>query len=181
MIEPATINRLLNASTIEELWDMHTRRMAQFGFDRLIYGCTRFCTPTSLGDPDDFVVLSNHAPGYIEAFVGDRLYFNAPMVRHLLLKAGVAEVKYRRRKPELQRAPDEWTIRELAEHIGMPEPTLYTWVQQGRLRCRLAPTGTRHVKLIHADPDTIAALKAVRATPAPWHRRPPRPTPPTES
>jgi len=88
MIEPATINRLLNASTIEELWDMHTRRMAQFGFDRLIYGCTRFCTPTSLGDPDDFVVLSNHAPGYIEAFVGDRLYFNAPMVRWSLENVG---------------------------------------------------------------------------------------------
>jgi DNA-directed RNA polymerase specialized sigma24 family protein len=107
--------------------------------------------------------------------------FNAPMVRHLLLKAGVAEVKYRRRKPELQRGPDEWTIRELAEHIGMPESTLYTWVQQGHLRCRLVPMGTRHAKLIHANPDTIAALKAVRATPAPWHRRPPRLTPPTDS
>lgn len=107
--------------------------------------------------------------------------FNAPMVRRLLLKAGVAEVKYRRRKPELQRAPDEWTIRELAEHIGMPESTLYTWVQQRRLHSRLVPTGTGHAKLVHADAETIAALKAVRATPAPWHRRPPRLTPPTES
>lgn len=107
--------------------------------------------------------------------------FNAPMVRRLLLKAGVAEVKYRRRKPELQRAPDEWTIRELAEHIGMPESTLYTWVQQRRLHSRLVPTGTGHAKLVHADAETIAALKAVRATPAPWHRRPPRLIPPTES
>ncbi len=38
--------------------------------------------------------------------------------------------------------PDEWTIRELAEHLGMREPTLYTWVQQGRLRSRLVQVGT---------------------------------------
>lgn len=107
--------------------------------------------------------------------------FNAPMVRHLLLKSGVAEIKFRRRKPELERAPDEWTTRELAEHIGMPESTLYTWVQQGRLHSRLVPTATRHAKLVHADREAIAALKAVRATPALWHRRPPRLTPPTES
>jgi len=81
MIHAATINRLLNATTIEELWDLHTRKMAEYGFDRLIYGCTRFRTRTSLGDPDDFVVLSNHPPGYIEAFVDDGLYFHAPMVR----------------------------------------------------------------------------------------------------
>ncbi|MGX0876856.1 LuxR family transcriptional regulator [Roseovarius sp. MBR-154] len=81
MIDAATINRVLNATTIEELWDLHTRKMAEYGFDRLIYGCTRFRTRTSLGDPDDFVVLSNHPPGYIESFVGDGLYFHAPMVR----------------------------------------------------------------------------------------------------
>jgi len=88
MIDPATINRLLNTTTIEELWDLHTRKMADYGFDRLIYGCTRFRTRTSLGDPDDFVVLSNHAPGYIETFVGDGLYFNAPMVRWSLNNDG---------------------------------------------------------------------------------------------
>ena len=41
MIDPAAINRLLNVTTIEELWDIHTRSMAGFGFDRLLYGCTR--------------------------------------------------------------------------------------------------------------------------------------------
>jgi hypothetical protein len=50
MIDPAAINRLLNVTTIEELWDIHTRSMAGFGFDRLLYGCTRFRTATSLGD-----------------------------------------------------------------------------------------------------------------------------------
>ncbi len=103
------------------------------------------------------------------------------MVRHLLTKAGIAKLKVRHRPPQIDRAPDEWTIRELAEIIGMPEPTLYTWVQQGRLSCRLvpSPSGRGHRKLVHADAETIAALKAVRATPTPWRRLPPPPT--TES
>jgi len=88
MIDPAAINRLLNVTTIEELWDIHTRSMAGFGFDRLLYGCTRFRTATSLGDPDDFVILSNHRREYLEVFVEDRLYASAPMVQWSLRHDG---------------------------------------------------------------------------------------------
>jgi excisionase family DNA binding protein len=97
--------------------------------------------------------------------------FNAPMVHHLLIRAGAIEPKYRRRKPQIERQPDEWTIRELAEQIGVPEPTLYTWVQKGRLRSRVIKAG--RTKLVHADAAAIAELKAMRATPAPWRRLPP--------
>jgi DNA invertase Pin-like site-specific DNA recombinase len=99
--------------------------------------------------------------------------FNAPMVHHLLTRAGIIAPKYRRRAREIERGADEWTIRELAAQIGMPEPTLYNWVQQGRLRSRVVQTGVGRAKLIQADAGTIIALKAIRATPAPWHRRPP--------
>lgn len=81
MIDPAAVTRLLEATTMEELWDIHTRAMAEYGFDRLLYGCTQFRTSTSLGNPDDFIVLTNHAPAYIEGFVHGGLYFHAPMVR----------------------------------------------------------------------------------------------------
>ena len=99
--------------------------------------------------------------------------FNAAMVNHLLLRAGIVERRYHRGPRPIEREPDEWTIRELAEEIGMPEPTLYTWVQQGRLPCRLVETGGKPAKLVHADAASIAALKEIRAVPAPWHRRPP--------
>jgi DNA invertase Pin-like site-specific DNA recombinase len=99
--------------------------------------------------------------------------FNAQMVHDLLRGAGVIQPRYRRRKPPLDRHPDEWTIRELAAEIGMPEPTLYTWVQRGRLRSRLVRTGAGVTKLVHADAEAIAALRTSRATPAPWHRLPP--------
>ena len=37
------------------------------------------------------------------------------------------------------------------EEIGMPQPTLYTWVQKGRLRCRMARGAYGRAKLVHAD------------------------------
>ena len=99
--------------------------------------------------------------------------FNGPMVYHLLIKAGAIEPRYRRRKPQFARQPNEWTIRELAEQIGMPEPTLHAWVLQGRLRSRMVQAGSGQIKLVHADPATIADLKAIRTTPPPWRRLPP--------
>jgi Recombinase zinc beta ribbon domain len=103
--------------------------------------------------------------------------FNAQMVLHLLQKAGVVEVIHRHPKAPIPRATDEWTIRELADTLSMPESTLYNWVQQGRLRCRVVPTGNSRAKLVHADAATIARLKAIRTTPVPWRRRPPPVTP----
>ena len=96
--------------------------------------------------------------------------FNAPMVHHLLIKSGAESVKYRRRPSSVERRPSEWTIRDLAEEIGMPQPTLYTWIQKGRLSCRNARGASNRAKLVFADPDTVAALKAIRATPPPWRR-----------
>ena len=80
MIDAAVLNRLLEATTIEELWDRHTHIMAGYGFDRLLYGCTQFRSAHSLGCPDDFIVLTNHAAEYADPFVNDGLYHNSPML-----------------------------------------------------------------------------------------------------
>ena len=101
--------------------------------------------------------------------------YNAKMVYHLLIKSGAETPKYRRRPSQIERLEDEWTIRELAAEIGMPQPTLYTWVQKGRLSCRNVGGGSKRAVLVRADPETITALKAIRATPPPWRRMPPRP------
>lgn len=81
---------LTHSNSIEELWDLHCRRMASFGFDRLLYGFTRFRTATSLGDPDDFIVLSNIDSDYVQSFVHNGLYRSAPMVRWALDNDGAA-------------------------------------------------------------------------------------------
>ncbi|SFN37650.1 LuxR family transcriptional regulator [Roseovarius lutimaris] len=88
MIEAKKVNSLLNSSSIEELWNLHTQYMADYGFDRLIYGYTRYRTATSLGNPDDFVILTNHSNDYTDVFIGEGLYFHAPMVRWALENDG---------------------------------------------------------------------------------------------
>lgn len=81
---------ITNVQSLEELWDAHTRQMDAYGFDRIIYGYTRYRTETSLGDPDDFIVLSNHSAEYIQGFVDGGLYFDAPMMHWALENEGAA-------------------------------------------------------------------------------------------
>jgi DNA invertase Pin-like site-specific DNA recombinase len=96
--------------------------------------------------------------------------FNGPMVRHVLVGAGVIEAKRRAPKAVPQRRSDEWTINELAAEIGAPQATIYNWAQKGRLSSRSVEVqGTFH-KLVTADAATIARLKAARATPLPFRR-----------
>lgn len=73
---------------MEALWEAHTLKMSEYGFDRLIYGFTRYRTSTSLGDPEDFVILTNHSKAYTDGFVTGGLYFHAPMVRWALANDG---------------------------------------------------------------------------------------------
>ena len=55
--------------------------MDYYGFDRLLYGFSRFTTGTSVGDPSDFLILSNHKKDYLEGFVDTEHLMNAPMVK----------------------------------------------------------------------------------------------------
>lgn len=70
-----------NAQTDEALWRLHCAKMADYGFDRLIYGFTRYRMGHSLGDPHDWVVLTNHGQDYMHPFIEDGLYMHAPMLR----------------------------------------------------------------------------------------------------
>ena len=45
----------------------------------------------------------------------------------------------------------------------MPQPTLYTWVQKGRLSCRNVGSRSKRGVLVRADPETVAALLAAGA------------------
>lgn len=87
------LHYISNTKSLEELWSAHTHKMAEYGFDRLIYGFTRFRTNTSLGDPEDFVILTNHSHAYTDVFLGEGLYFHAPMVRWALDHEGVGSWK----------------------------------------------------------------------------------------
>lgn len=97
MISCDQINALINVSSIEELWDLHTQQMARYGFDRILYGVTHYRTSTSLGDPDDFIVLTNHDREYTDLYIGEGLYAHAPMVRWALEHEGACSWSVLRR------------------------------------------------------------------------------------
>ncbi|MEM7520384.1 MAG: autoinducer binding domain-containing protein [Pseudomonadota bacterium] len=82
------LHRIARCPSMEMLWDVHTSKMAEYGFDRLIYGFTRYLTSTSLGDPEDFVILTNHSRAYADKFISEGLYHHAPMVRWALAHDG---------------------------------------------------------------------------------------------
>lgn len=92
------LNRLTNAPSIEVLWPMHCEKMAEFGFDRLLYGFSHYTLPNNLGNPEDFYVLTNHQPEYIDSFVKDGLYHHAPMTRWAMVNEGFCSWRWMQEK-----------------------------------------------------------------------------------
>lgn len=88
------LEELVESPTAEDLWDKHCARMAQFGFDRILYGFSHFVSAGSYGDPQDFVLLTNHRPEYMEHFIGDELYRDAPMTRWAAQNEGACSWRY---------------------------------------------------------------------------------------
>ena len=71
---------VLKSRDIKEIWDLHCREMAQYGFDRLIYAFSSFRTSNNFGDQDDALILSNHTQAYLDEFLHSGKFRNAPMV-----------------------------------------------------------------------------------------------------
>lgn len=88
------LEQITKAETAEEVWSLHVQKMGEYGFDRLIYGFTRYRTANSLGDPEDLLILSNHEGEYLDRFLGDRLYYHAPMVRWSLENTGACSWRW---------------------------------------------------------------------------------------
>lgn len=106
--------------SLEELWDGHVEQMAQYGFDRLIYGYTRYKTETSLGDPDDFVILSNHCNEYLNGFMHTGLYFHAPMTRWALENEGACSWRQvYAMEANLELSPEGRKVIEFNKRMGM--------------------------------------------------------------
>lgn len=82
------LDEITNASSMEALWDLHCRKMAEYGFTRLFYGYTNYRLGKSLGDPEDFIILTNHSSEYTDWFLGKSMYFHAPMLKWALDNEG---------------------------------------------------------------------------------------------
>lgn len=82
------VERLTEARDLDAVWAELCAAMAGFGFDRLIYAYARFYTGDYERAPEDFMILSNHPPAYMERYVGEALYRDAPMLHWALKNTG---------------------------------------------------------------------------------------------
>ncbi|WP_078059223.1 helix-turn-helix transcriptional regulator [Tropicimonas marinistellae] len=98
------IERVTSLPEMQQVWEYHKSVMGRFGFNRVLYGFTRFRTEHSLGDPQDMLILTNHDRSYIRPFLDDRLYLSAPMTLWALSNVGASswrETERRLRNGEL--------------------------------------------------------------------------------
>lgn len=116
----AYLDRITNAPTMEALWATHMEAMAGYGFDRLIYGFTRYRSGRSLGDPQDWIVLTNQPRAYMGPFIDEGLYFNGPMVRWALENEGACSWSWlSRRVAEGALTPAEMRVLEFNRRLGV--------------------------------------------------------------
>ena len=90
----AHLDQMTNASTVEDLWAIHVDKMAGFGFDRIMYGFTRYMTSDSLGDRQDWVLLSTQTPEYMRVFFDEGLYYHAPMIKWAMANNGACSWRW---------------------------------------------------------------------------------------
>ncbi|RVT84579.1 LuxR family transcriptional regulator [Rhodobacteraceae bacterium CCMM004] len=103
------LHAVMEARTGAEVWQLHLDRMAHFGFDRLLYGFTRFRTAQGFGDREDLLILSNHPPAYLQRFVEDGLYDRAPMVRWASENSGACSWRWMAEHRDIL-TPDELSV-----------------------------------------------------------------------
>lgn len=98
---------ITKVNSLEDLWEIYTSVMDDYGFDRIIYGRTRYRSGTNLGDPDDFLIMSNHDPAYMEFYVEKGNFIDSPMFRWSYNNVGSASwssVAQRMANDELSKA-----------------------------------------------------------------------------
>lgn len=105
------VERVMALSEMQDVWAYHKEVMASYGFNRVLYGFTRFRTERSLGDPADLLVLSNHDKSYIRPFLDEGLYLNAPMTLWALNNVGSSSWR------ATDRMVNEGTLNESARKI----------------------------------------------------------------
>lgn len=88
------LNELTSGSSIESVWEVFASAMAEYGFDRLIYGYTRFSTDRSLGNVEDAVILTRHDSKYVDMLIAQEMYKKGPMIRWAAENTGACSWSY---------------------------------------------------------------------------------------
>jgi len=151
----ATLERILLAPTVEPAWAILCVEMERFGFDRLLYGFTRFLTETGLGSHEDMMVLSNHVNGYAERYMGEELYRNAPMMMWARQNVGAMSWGWVTQFRD-QLTPEQLKVLELNQKYGVTAGYTISFAEASR-RSRGAIALTARRGLTQFDVEKIWA------------------------
>ena len=100
---------------------------------------------------------------------GDR--FNPVEIQHLIRRLGIRPgLDADRRTDRGELADDQWWLSTLAAEIGMPMPTLFTWLRRGWVTGR-QDTRPPYRWIITADHAEVQRLQALHQLPAGYHNR----------
>ncbi len=90
----AHLEQILRTASVEHLWALHVRKMAEYGFDRLLYGLTHFLNGVADTDLDDVLILSNFDQEFLDGFFGRGHYRNGPITRWAAENDGVCSWRW---------------------------------------------------------------------------------------
>jgi hypothetical protein len=96
--------------------------------------------------------------------------FNREMVLNLLSRQGLRGSKKKVSADGIAKKSSEWTLPDLAEKLGMPHVSLYSWMRKGKLEARRVQKGGRCILLIDADDTEIARLQSLRNQRRTWSK-----------
>jgi hypothetical protein len=101
-----------------------------------------------------------------------RATFNAAMVRSLIFRLPCPTTTGPGTPATPQPlAQDEWRFADLARHLNLPSPTLFSWMRRGWVEARqLARPAGRWI--LWADPEELTRLRRLRTAPRTWYNRP---------
>ena len=89
------VEALTDSKTVDTVWRLLSGELEEHGFDRVMYGLTKFRTANSLGDREDLLVLNNYKnPDYVKEYIEGRLYYDAPMLHWAAENDGACSWRY---------------------------------------------------------------------------------------
>lgn len=96
--------------------------------------------------------------------------YNAPMVRVLLNRQGIhAGTQNQQHGATITLEADEWTLKDLALQLKIPEPTLYAWLKKGHMEAkRIQGAANRSLWIITANAQELERLRQLRTAQRTW-------------
>lgn len=97
--------------------------------------------------------------------------FNASMVRQLLSRQNRTGPRPKALTESSPLQEQEWWLTDLGRELGMPQPTVHSWLRRGWISARKLP-GHPGRWILWADPEELDRLRQLRSCPRGWSDEP---------